>query len=85
MFWNLAYELIDMGYLQIWKYKLGQWSCFGDITLSVLNSCIDYINFIDFYTKEVQSGVCRGGGVEPTILKETLATGLVDGNNLLGL
>ena len=37
------------------------------------------------YINEVKSGMTSTGqGVEPTVVKETVATALVDGNNLLG-
>ncbi|XP_033761814.1 LOW QUALITY PROTEIN: uncharacterized oxidoreductase YjmC-like [Pecten maximus] len=42
------------------------------------------LNRIDVYTSEVHHGVACGGGKDPTVVKETLATALVDGNNLLG-
>lgn len=35
------------------------------------------------YVKEIKAGICAKDG-EPVILKETAATGLVDGKNLLG-
>ncbi|XP_060086126.1 uncharacterized oxidoreductase YjmC-like [Ylistrum balloti] len=38
----------------------------------------------DVYTADVKNGVTCGGGKEPTIIKETMATALIDGNNLLG-
>ena len=37
------------------------------------------------YIEEVEARrICPGQGVEPTVVKETVATALVDGNNLLG-
>lgn len=42
------------------------------------------LNRIDVYTSEVQHGVAVGGGIDPTVVKETVATALIDGNNLLG-
>ncbi|OWF39450.1 Malate dehydrogenase [Mizuhopecten yessoensis] len=42
------------------------------------------LNRIDVYTSEVQNGVACGGGKDPTVVKETVATALIDGNNLLG-
>ncbi|KAK3108852.1 hypothetical protein FSP39_017194 [Pinctada imbricata] len=42
------------------------------------------LNRLDVYYKEVKYGTCKGGGVEPTIIKQTAATGLVEGHNLLG-
>ncbi|XP_033761815.1 uncharacterized oxidoreductase YjmC-like [Pecten maximus] len=39
---------------------------------------------IDVYTSDVKCGVTCGGGKDPTVVKETVATALIDGNNLLG-
>ena len=37
------------------------------------------------YMTDVKTGTTSSGqGVEPTVVKETVATALVDGNNLLG-
>lgn len=36
------------------------------------------------YSSELQSGVCRGGGASPEIVRQTVATALVEGHNLLG-
>ncbi|OWF39449.1 uncharacterized protein LOC110465044 [Mizuhopecten yessoensis] len=38
----------------------------------------------DVYTLDVKNGVTCGGGKDPTVVKETVATALIDGNNLLG-
>ncbi|XP_062593563.1 uncharacterized oxidoreductase YjmC-like [Saccostrea cucullata] len=42
------------------------------------------MNRLDMYSSELKSGICRGGGASPEIVKQTVATALVDGNNLLG-
>ena len=40
---------------------------------------------LDMYIEEVEARrICPGQRVEPTVVKETVATALVDGNNLLG-
>lgn len=36
------------------------------------------------YSSELQSGVCRGGGASPEIVRQTVATALVEGHNLMG-
>ncbi|XP_015193811.1 uncharacterized oxidoreductase YjmC-like [Lepisosteus oculatus] len=41
------------------------------------------LNRMDMYVKEIQTGICSKDG-EPIIEKETVATALVDGCNLLG-
>ena len=41
------------------------------------------MNLTDLYVKDVSSKVCDGHAV-PSIVKETVATALVDGNNGLG-
>uniref|UniRef100_A0AAV2L3Q6 Malate dehydrogenase n=1 Tax=Knipowitschia caucasica TaxID=637954 RepID=A0AAV2L3Q6_KNICA len=41
------------------------------------------LNRMDMYVKDVQSGICSVVG-EPLVEKETVATALVDGQNLLG-
>ncbi|KAJ8343219.1 hypothetical protein SKAU_G00305480 [Synaphobranchus kaupii] len=41
------------------------------------------LNRMDMYVKDIQSGICAKEG-EPTIVKESAATALVNGNNLLG-
>ncbi|CAM9460012.1 unnamed protein product [Lampetra fluviatilis] len=41
------------------------------------------LNRMDMYVKDIKSGICEKDG-EPTIEKETAATALVNGNNLLG-
>lgn len=41
------------------------------------------LNRIELYIKDLQSGTCKGQG-EPIVLKESPATALVDGQNLLG-
>lgn len=52
-------------------------------------SSIGHINnnlhyFPEMYSSELQSGVCRGGGASPEIVRQTVATALVEGHNLLG-
>jgi len=39
--------------------------------------------FLDMYVKDIESGICAKDG-EPVVEKETGATALVDGKNLLG-
>ncbi|XP_019912127.1 uncharacterized oxidoreductase YjmC isoform X2 [Esox lucius] len=41
------------------------------------------LNRMDMYVKDIQHGVCAKDG-EPAVEKETVATALVDGKNLLG-
>ncbi|XP_064168141.1 uncharacterized oxidoreductase YjmC-like [Anguilla rostrata] len=41
------------------------------------------LNRMDMYVKDIQTGICEKDG-EPTIDKESAATALVNGNNLLG-
>uniref|UniRef100_A0A8C4Q6Z6 Malate dehydrogenase n=1 Tax=Eptatretus burgeri TaxID=7764 RepID=A0A8C4Q6Z6_EPTBU len=41
------------------------------------------LNRLDMYVKDIQSGICSAQG-EPLVEKETAATALVDGRNLLG-
>ncbi|KAG5839084.1 hypothetical protein ANANG_G00201180 [Anguilla anguilla] len=41
------------------------------------------LNRMDMYVKDIQTGICEKDG-EPTIVKESVATALVNGNNLLG-
>merc|ERR1739838_511977 len=41
------------------------------------------LNRMDMYVKDIKSGICAKDG-EPVIEKETVATALVDGRNLLG-
>ncbi|KAM4601593.1 putative oxidoreductase YjmC [Polymixia lowei] len=41
------------------------------------------LNRMDMYVKDIQSGICAKDG-EPVVEKETAATALVDGGNLLG-
>ncbi|KAJ7998250.1 hypothetical protein DPEC_G00220670 [Dallia pectoralis] len=41
------------------------------------------LNRMDMYVKDIQLGVCAKEG-EPAVEKETVATALVDGKNLLG-
>ncbi|KAJ8252626.1 hypothetical protein COCON_G00219380 [Conger conger] len=41
------------------------------------------LNRMDMYVKDVQSGICEKDG-EPVIVKESAATALVNGQNLLG-
>ncbi|XP_066557161.1 uncharacterized oxidoreductase YjmC isoform X2 [Amia ocellicauda] len=41
------------------------------------------LNRMDMYVKDIQTGICSKDG-EPIIEKETVATALVNGNNLLG-
>lgn len=41
------------------------------------------LNRLDMYVNDVKTGICRHDK-EPEIVKETAATALVDGNNLLG-
>lgn len=41
------------------------------------------LNRMDMYVKDIQSGICSKDG-EPVIEKESVATALVDGQNLLG-
>uniref|UniRef100_A0A3Q1G7L5 Uncharacterized oxidoreductase YjmC-like n=1 Tax=Acanthochromis polyacanthus TaxID=80966 RepID=A0A3Q1G7L5_9TELE len=41
------------------------------------------LNRMDMYVKDIQSGICAKDG-EPVVKKETAATALVDGKNLLG-
>lgn len=36
------------------------------------------------YSSELQSGVCKGGGASPEIVRQTVATALVEGHNLMG-
>lgn len=38
---------------------------------------------IDVYVKDIRTGICAKEG-EPVVERETVATGLVEGNNLLG-
>lgn len=42
------------------------------------------MNRLEMYSSELQSGVCRGGGHSPEIVRQTVATALVEGHNLLG-
>ncbi|KAJ8311306.1 hypothetical protein KUTeg_011142 [Tegillarca granosa] len=42
------------------------------------------LNRLDMYISEIKEGMTTSGDNEPTILKETVATALVDGNNVLG-
>ncbi|XP_069110958.1 uncharacterized oxidoreductase YjmC-like [Argopecten irradians] len=42
------------------------------------------VNRIDVYTSDIKCGMTCGGGLHPTVVKETVATALIDGNNLLG-
>ncbi|KAL5007454.1 hypothetical protein ScPMuIL_016260 [Solemya velum] len=42
------------------------------------------LNRIDIYMRDIQSGTTVSGDLEPTVVKETAATALVDGNSLLG-
>lgn len=42
------------------------------------------LNRLDMYVSEIKTGVTVSGDKQPTILKETVATALVDGNSLLG-
>ncbi|XP_056137622.1 (2R)-3-sulfolactate dehydrogenase (NADP(+))-like [Lampris incognitus] len=41
------------------------------------------LNRMDMYVKDIQMGICAKDG-EPVVEKETVATALVDGKNLLG-
>ncbi|XP_036391576.1 uncharacterized oxidoreductase YjmC-like [Megalops cyprinoides] len=41
------------------------------------------LNRMDMYVKDIQTGICAKDG-EPAIVKESAATALVNGNNLLG-
>ncbi|KAM3870157.1 putative oxidoreductase YjmC [Diretmus argenteus] len=41
------------------------------------------LNRMDMYVKDIQTGICAKDG-EPVVEKETVATALVDGRNLLG-
>ncbi|XP_034031894.1 uncharacterized oxidoreductase YjmC-like isoform X2 [Thalassophryne amazonica] len=41
------------------------------------------LNRMDMYVKDIESGICAKDG-EPVVLKESVATALVDGMNLLG-
>ncbi|XP_008282211.1 uncharacterized protein LOC103358850 [Stegastes partitus] len=41
------------------------------------------LNRMDMYVKDIQSGICAKDG-EPVVMKESAATALVDGKNLLG-
>jgi len=43
-----------------------------------------YFYYTGLYPRDVKSGIICGGGKEPTIVKETIATALVQGHNLLG-
>lgn len=40
-------------------------------------------NFTDMYMRDMENGTCASKG-EPTIIKESSSTALVDGHNLLG-
>ncbi|KAL5006862.1 hypothetical protein ScPMuIL_015668 [Solemya velum] len=42
------------------------------------------LNRLDMYMKELESGIAVSGDVEPTVVKQTAATALVDGHNVLG-
>lgn len=41
------------------------------------------LNRMDMYVKDIKSGICAKNG-EPVVVKQTAATALVDGKNLLG-
>ncbi|XP_053741972.1 uncharacterized oxidoreductase YjmC-like [Synchiropus splendidus] len=41
------------------------------------------LNRMDMYVKDIKSGICAKDG-EPVVVKESVATALVDGKNLLG-
>ncbi|KAJ8417015.1 hypothetical protein AAFF_G00282420 [Aldrovandia affinis] len=41
------------------------------------------LNRMDMYVKDIETGICEKDG-EPSIVKESVATALVNGNNLLG-
>lgn len=43
---------------------------------------LDY--FPEMYSSELRSGVCKGGGASPEIVRQTVATALVEGHNLMG-
>ncbi len=50
----------------------------------VVFSCLLSLYFsTDMYVKDIQTGICAKDG-EPVVEKETAATALVDGKNLLG-
>lgn len=44
---------------------------------------LNFFSCADMYVKDIQSGICAKEGT-PTIDKETVATALVNGRNLLG-
>ncbi|XP_078341084.1 putative oxidoreductase YjmC [Crassostrea virginica] len=42
------------------------------------------LNRLEMYCSELRSGVCRGGAGTPEIVRQTVATALVEGHNLMG-
>lgn len=48
------------------------------------NIHIYFIFTTEMYCSELRSGVCRGGAGAPEIVRQTVATALVEGHNLMG-
>ena len=81
----------QIGYLWFkWK-KCSKIYCYNVLYAKKLTvSGDEYINIfllqcLEQYMNEVKSGMTSKEDIEPTIVKETEATALVDGNNVIGM